>query len=60
MDCSLPGASVHAILQARKLEWVATLSSRGSSEPRDETWSPALQAGSLPLSNQESLTKLYS
>ena len=23
MDCSLPGSSVHGILQARALEWVA-------------------------------------
>ena len=29
MDCSLPGSSVHGILQARILEWVAMLSSRG-------------------------------
>ena len=29
MDCSLPGSSVHGILQARILEWVAF--SRGSS-----------------------------
>ena len=36
MDCSLPGSSVHGILQAR-LEWVAVLSSRGSSQPRDQT-----------------------
>jgi len=32
---SLPGSSVHGILQARILEWVA--SSRGSSQPRDWT-----------------------
>ena len=32
MDCSLPGSSVHGILQARILEWVATPSSRGSSQ----------------------------
>ena len=32
MDCSLPGSSVHGILQARTLEWVAISSSRGSSE----------------------------
>ena len=32
MYCSLPG-----IFQARKLEWVAMLSSRGSSWPRDQT-----------------------
>ena len=35
MDCSLPGSSVHEILQARTLEWVAMPSSRGSSQPRD-------------------------
>ena len=33
MDCSPPGSSVHGILQARELEWVATPSSRGSSHP---------------------------
>ena len=38
MDCSLPGSSVHGILQARILEWVALLSSRGSSRPRNWTW----------------------
>ena len=31
MDCSLPGSSVHGILQARMLEWVAIPISRGSS-----------------------------
>ena len=30
MGCSAPGCSVHGILQARILEWVATLFSRGS------------------------------
>ena len=35
MDCSPPGSSVHGILQARTLEWVAIPSSRGSSQPRD-------------------------
>ena len=34
MDCSLPGFSVHGILQARILEWVAISFSRGSSRPR--------------------------
>ena len=37
MDCSLPGSSVHGIFQARLLEWVAVLFSRGSSQPRDWT-----------------------
>ena len=38
MDCSLPGSSLHGILQARVLEWVAISFSRGSSRPRDQTW----------------------
>ena len=37
IDCSLPGSSVHGILQARIPEWVAMPSSRGSSQPRDRT-----------------------
>ena len=38
MDCSLPGFSVHAVFQARILEWVAIAFSRGSFWPRDWTW----------------------
>ena len=38
IDCSLPGSSVHGIVQARVLEWVAISFSRGSSWPRDWTW----------------------
>ena len=34
---SLPGFSVHGILQARILEWVAISFSRGSSQPRNQT-----------------------
>ena len=37
MDCSLPGTSIHGIIQARILEWVAISFSRGSSWPRDWT-----------------------
>ena len=37
VDCSPPGSSVHGILQARILEWVAISFSRGSSQPRDRT-----------------------
>ena len=37
MDYSPPSSSVHEILQARILEWVAMPSSRGSSKPRDQT-----------------------
>ena len=36
-DYSLPGFSVHGILQARILEWVAIPFSRGSSQPRTQT-----------------------
>ena len=42
MDCSLPGFSVHGILQVRTLAWVAIAFFRGSSWPR----APALQADS--------------
>ena len=35
MDCSPPGSSVHGILQARILEWVAISSSREPAHPRD-------------------------
>ena len=35
MDSSPPGSSVHGILKARILEWVAMPSSRGSSQPRN-------------------------
>ena len=34
MDCSPQGSSVHGILQARILEWVAMPFSKGSSQPR--------------------------
>ena len=37
MDCSPPASSVHGILQARILEWVAMPSSKVSSQPRDRT-----------------------
>ena len=53
-DWSPRGSSVHGILQARILEWVAISSSRGSSWPRDWTRVsrvfPHWQAGSLLLS----------
>ena len=53
MDCGPPGSSVHGILQARILEWVAMPTSGGSSQRRDRT--PCVlyllnwQVGSLPL-----------
>ena len=48
MDCNTPASSVHVILQARILEWVAILFSRGSSRLRIKPTSPALQADSSP------------
>ena len=38
MDCSQPGSSVHGIILARILDWVAISFSRGSSRPRDWTY----------------------
>ena len=53
MDCSLPDPSVHGILQARILEWVAMPSSRGSSWPRDQTCISYVSCiGSQVLSHQ--------
>ena len=35
--CSLPGSSVHGIVPAKILEWVAIFFSKGSSGLRDQT-----------------------
>jgi len=48
MDCSPIGFSVHGILQARILEWVALPSSGDLSNPGIKPRSPALQTDSLP------------
>ena len=37
VDCSPPGSSVHGILQARIVDWVAISFSRGSTPPSDQT-----------------------
>ena len=53
LDCSPPGSSVHGILQARILEWVAMSCSRGvfPTQGSNQCLSRLLylQAGSLPL-----------
>ena len=49
MDCSLPGSSVHGILQARLLEWVAVPVSRGSSQPRNRTQVSHIAGGSFTV-----------
>ena len=54
VDCSPPGSSVHGILQARILEWVAISSPGDFPNPGIEPESPALQVDSLPLSHQGS------
>ena len=53
MDCSPPGSSVHGILQARILEWVAILFSRDILHPGIEPRSPVLQVDSLPAEPQK-------
>ena len=56
IDYSLPGSSVHGILQARILKWVAMPFARGSSRPKDRTCDSCLlrcQEGSLPLVSPE-------
>ena len=47
VDCSPPGSSVHGILQARILEWVAIPFSGDLPDPEGELGSHALQADSL-------------
>ena len=48
MSCSPPGSSVHGILQASILEWVAIPFRRGSSQSRDQTWVSCIAGNSLP------------
>ena len=59
MDCSLPGSSVHGILQASLLEWVAISFSRDLPNPGVEPVSPAFQAYALPSEPLGSLQILY-
>ena len=47
MDCSLPGSSLHEILQARVLEWVPFPSPGDLPDPGIEPGSPAFQADAL-------------
>ena len=54
MDCSLPGSSLHGILQDRTLEWVAIPFSRGSSQPRDPTQVSCTAGGFFTISKKTS------
>ena len=47
IDCSLPGSSVHGILQARILDWISFPSPGGLPDPGTESRSPALHSDSL-------------
>ena len=58
MDCSPPGSSVHGILQARILEWIAIPFSRDLPDPRIKCKSPPLQAYFLPYEPPEKPTKI--
>ena len=49
MDYRLLGSSIHGTFQARMLEWVAISSSRGSSQPRDQTWVSCFAGGLLTI-----------
>ena len=48
MGSTLPGSSIHRILQARILEWVAIPISRDLPNPESKPRPPALQADSWP------------
>ena len=56
MDYSLPGFSVHGMLQARMLEWVATLFQGIFQAQGLKLASPALKADSLPSEPEALLT----
>ena len=60
MDCSLLGYSVHGILQARILEWVAISFSKGSSQPGSKLGLLHWQIDSLLLSHQGSIVIISS
>ena len=57
VDCSLPGFSVHGILQARILEWVAMTSFKDLPDPGIKLTFPALRVDSLPQATWEALFK---
>ena len=58
--CDPMDHTVHGILQARILEWVAFSFSRGSSQPRDQTWGSHIAGGFLlPDKPQEKPTRVF-
>ena len=59
MDCSLPGSSVHGILQAKILEWLAISFSRRSSWSRDWTHVSHIAVRVYHLSTREAVSIPY-
>ena len=57
MNCSPPGSSVHGIVRARILEWVAMPSSRDLPDPGIEPTTPAAPAVQADSSTTEPLGK---
>ena len=56
---TLCGYTVHGILQARVLEWIAYPFSSRSAQLRNQTGSPALQADALPAERSGKPTISY-
>ena len=54
MDYSPPGSSIHGDSPGKYTEWVAMPSSRGSSQPRDQTEVSRTAGGFFSLSHQRS------
>ena len=59
MDGSLPGYSVHEILQARILEWVAIPFSRESSKPMDQTWVSCIAGRFITITGSDGKNRLF-
>ena len=57
VDCSLPGSSVHGILQARIMEQVATSFSRGSSQPRDGIQVSCIASGFFTIGDTRAIIR---
>ena len=59
MGCSPPDSSVHGVLQARILEWVAIPFSRRSSQSRDWTWVSCIAGHQRRVLHSRSLLFIY-
>ena len=59
MNCRLPGSSVHWLLKARILEWVAIPFCRGSSQPRDQAQVSHIAGGVFIIWAIKNVYKLF-